>query len=164
MHSFALHYYRHAMELRPNDSRMVVAMGVCYESLDSSDKAKRCYHRAIALGDNEQTALVRLAKLHESLKENQEAAKLYLQLVDKAERFGLFQPSDEFSAHQFLANHFLAIKELSKAELHAKKCCEFPQTIEVGKSILKEIYSVSTAFKSTLSVPIQSDRDQISPT
>ena len=169
MPSFALHYYRHAMELRPNDSRMVVAMGVCYEMLDSSDKAKKCFHRAIALGDNEQTALVRLAKLHETLKENEEAAHLYLQLVDRAEKFGLFQPSEEFCAHQFLATHFLANRKFVKAEIHAKKCCEFPQTSQVGKSILKEIYTFSTAFKSSLTpddvspVPTRTDTNQISP-
>ena len=145
MHSFALHYYRHAMELRPNDSRMVVALGVCYEILDEVDKAKRCFQRAIALGDNEQTALVRLAKLHESLNEPEEAATLYLQLVEKAERIGLFQPSDKFCAHQFLATHFLSRKLFEKSELHAKKCCENPQTSEVGKSILKDIYTSSSS-------------------
>ena len=157
------------MELQPNDSRMVVAMGVCYEKLDSSDKAKRCYTRAIALGDNEQIALVRLAKLHETLKENEEAAQLYLQLVDRADRFGLFQPSEEYyCAHQFLATHFLADRKFDKAEVHAKKCCEFPQTSQVGKSILKEICTFSTAFKSSLTpddaspVPTRTDPNPLS--
>lgn len=139
MPAFALHFYRHATELRPNDSRMLVALGVCYQSLSKISEAKTCFKRALAVGDQEQTAIIHLAKLHCMLNEEDDAAKLYLKLVEQADVIGVLQPQEESWAHQFLAKYYVNQKNLEKAEHHAIKCSEFPDTRESGKSLLNDI-------------------------
>ena len=47
---------------RPNDSRMVMALGDTYEKLDRLQEAKKCYWKAHSIGDIEGQALVKLAK------------------------------------------------------------------------------------------------------
>jgi len=47
---------------RPNDSRMVVALGEAYDRLDRLQEAKKCFWKAHSLGDVEGLALVKLAK------------------------------------------------------------------------------------------------------
>ena len=47
---------------RPNDSRMVVALGEAYDNLGRLQEAKRCYWKARSLGDVEGLALIKLAR------------------------------------------------------------------------------------------------------
>ena len=47
---------------RPNDSRMLVALGESYEKLEKIQESKKCYWRAYSVGDIEGTALAKLAK------------------------------------------------------------------------------------------------------
>ena len=47
---------------RPNDSRMVMALGETYEKLDRLQEAKKCFWKAHSIGDIEGQALVKLAK------------------------------------------------------------------------------------------------------
>ena len=47
---------------RPNDSRMLVALGESYERLDKIAESKKCYWRAYSVGDVEGVALVKLAR------------------------------------------------------------------------------------------------------
>lgn len=47
---------------RPNDSRMVMALGDTYEKLERLQEAKKCYWKAHSIGDIEGQALVKLAK------------------------------------------------------------------------------------------------------
>jgi tetratricopeptide (TPR) repeat protein len=50
------------LSARPNDSRMVVALGECYEKLDRLQEAKKCFRKAHNIGDVEGGALYKLAK------------------------------------------------------------------------------------------------------
>jgi len=50
------------LHCRPNDSRMVVALGEAYDRLDRLQEAKKCFWKAHSLGDVEGLALVKLAK------------------------------------------------------------------------------------------------------
>lgn len=59
---YSLYYYKQAQQLRPNDSRMLVALGDTYEKLEKYENALKCYYRACNVGDFERTALVKLAK------------------------------------------------------------------------------------------------------
>ena len=47
---------------RPNDSRMVVALGETYEKLERLQEAKKCFWKAHSLGDIEGMALIKLAR------------------------------------------------------------------------------------------------------
>ena len=50
------------MHCRPNDSRMLVALGECYEKLEWLQEAKKCYRKAHNIGDAEGGSLFKLAK------------------------------------------------------------------------------------------------------
>lgn len=59
---YSLYYYKQAQQLRPNDSRMLIALGETYEKLEKIENALKCYHKACTVGDIEGTALINLAK------------------------------------------------------------------------------------------------------
>ena len=46
---------------RPNDSRMVMALGEAYEKLEHLQSAKKCFWKAHSIGDIEGMALIKLA-------------------------------------------------------------------------------------------------------
>lgn len=48
--------------LRPNDSRMAMALGESYEKLERLQEAKKCFWKAHVVGDMEGMALIKLAK------------------------------------------------------------------------------------------------------
>ena len=50
---YCLYYYKKAQELRPNDSRMLVALGESYEKLDRLEDAMKCFWKAHVVGDVE---------------------------------------------------------------------------------------------------------------
>lgn len=52
---------------RPNDSRMVMALGEAYEKLERLQEAKKCFWKAHCIGDLEGQALCKLAKSVASL-------------------------------------------------------------------------------------------------
>ena len=62
MHFYCLYYYKQAQQLRPNDSRMLIALGETYEKLEKIQEALKCYFKARSVGDIEGTALLKLAK------------------------------------------------------------------------------------------------------
>ena len=47
---------------RPNDSRMVVALGESYEKLGRLQEAKKCFWKAHSVGDMEGVATIKLAR------------------------------------------------------------------------------------------------------
>ena len=53
LHFYCLYYYKRAQELRPHDSRMLVALGECYERMDRHVDAMKCYWKAHNVGDME---------------------------------------------------------------------------------------------------------------
>lgn len=59
---YCLYYYKQAQQLRPNDSRMLIALGETYEKLEKIQEALKCYYKARSVGDIEGIALLRLAK------------------------------------------------------------------------------------------------------
>ena len=62
MSLYSLYYYRMAQSLKPDDSRMLVALGDAYDKLERLHDAKKCYWKAHCVGDLECIALLRLAK------------------------------------------------------------------------------------------------------
>ena len=53
LHFYCLYYYKRAQELRPHDSRMLVALGECYERMERPHDAMKCYWKAHNVGDME---------------------------------------------------------------------------------------------------------------
>ncbi|VDK40812.1 unnamed protein product [Gongylonema pulchrum] len=62
MPSYSLYYYQKAHTCRPNDSRMLVALGEVYVRLSRIADAQNCYLKAYKVGDVEGTALMLLGK------------------------------------------------------------------------------------------------------
>lgn len=62
MYFFSLYYYKQAQQLRPNDSRMLIALGEAYDKLDKVKEAIKCFARARSLGDAEGIAILQLGK------------------------------------------------------------------------------------------------------
>lgn len=62
MYSYCVYYYKQAQQLRPYDSRMLIALGETYEKVDKIDNALKCFYKACNVGDIEGIALIKLAK------------------------------------------------------------------------------------------------------
>jgi anaphase-promoting complex subunit 8 len=62
MPQFSQYHYKRAQALRPNDSRMLIALGEANEKVDKPKDAMKCYYKARNVGDIERTALLKLAK------------------------------------------------------------------------------------------------------
>ncbi|EDO30617.1 predicted protein, partial [Nematostella vectensis] len=125
--------------LRPNDSRMLVALGDCYEKLEKLQEAKKSFFRAISVGDLEGIAVIKLARLHDQLHEEDDAAKYYLRYIEQTEMIGVVSTEELCIAYTFVARYYLKKKKLMEAEVYAHKCCEYNESREEGKSLLKEI-------------------------
>ena len=84
MPCYALVYYKKACDIRPTDSRMWIALGNCYLSLQQSSEAVIAFRRAEA-HDDTTTALQQLAKLYQDRNEHSLAFSYYKKLVCKKE-------------------------------------------------------------------------------
>jgi anaphase-promoting complex subunit 8 len=62
MPHFSQYHYKRAQALRPNDSRMLIALGEANEKVNKLMDALKCYYKARNVGDIERTALLKLAK------------------------------------------------------------------------------------------------------
>ncbi|XP_077980277.1 cell division cycle protein 23 homolog [Glandiceps talaboti] len=142
---YCLYYYKQAQQLRPNDSRMLVALGESYEKLERIQEAKKCYWRAYSVGDVEDQALIKLAKVHENLKEEDQAATFYTKFVEHAEIMGSIETEDRSHAYLFLANYHIKNNQLEEASIYAHKSCQYNETKEEGKSILRQISNLRAA-------------------
>ncbi|XP_067160680.1 cell division cycle protein 23 homolog isoform X2 [Apteryx mantelli] len=125
---------------RPNDSRMLVALGECYEKLNQLVEAKKCYWRAYAVGDVEKMALVKLAKLHEQLNESEQAAQCYIKYIQDIYSCGeIVEHLEVSTAFRYLAQYYFKCKLWDEASACAQKCCAFNDTREEGKALLRQI-------------------------
>ncbi|GCC32108.1 hypothetical protein chiPu_0010568 [Chiloscyllium punctatum] len=137
---YCLYYYRRAHQLRPNDSRMLIALGECYEKLNQLPEAKKCYWRAFSVGDVEKMALVKLAKIHEQLGESDQAAQCYIKYVQDICDCGEILEHHEMStAFRALAQYYFKCKRWDEASVCAQKCCDYNDTREEGKALLRQI-------------------------
>lgn len=59
--NYALFYFAHARELRPRDSRMLLALGEMFERTDRNFEALTCYYKALYY-DTDGTVLLKLGK------------------------------------------------------------------------------------------------------
>lgn len=59
---FSLYYYKMAQKLRPQDGRMLVALGETYEKLEKYEEAYKCYKQARNLDKTDPMSIIKLAK------------------------------------------------------------------------------------------------------
>ncbi|KXJ25333.1 Cell division cycle protein 23-like [Exaiptasia diaphana] len=84
-------------------------------------------------------AVIKLARLHEHLEEEDDASKYYLRYIEQAETIGVISVEDLCIAYKFMARFYLKRKKLEDAETYAHKCCEYNESREEGKSLMREI-------------------------
>lgn len=147
---YSLYYYRMAQSLKPDDSRMLVALGDAYDKLERLHDAKKCYWKAHCVGDLECIALLRLAKYflthlfytffllisgfnhgrtYDKLKETDHAAAAYCDYLRDSEKQGTGDGDDSHGqAYLYLANYYLSKgpQYLDMAREYAQKCVEYP--------------------------------------
>ena len=140
LHFYCLYYYKRAQELRPHDSRMLVALGECYERLDRQVDAMKCYWKAHCVGDMEGgIALYQLARMYEHVEEFDQAAAAYHQYIVDTEDQGIPDKEQQSKAYKYLAQYYVKQGLFDHAYHYAQKCTEFTNTREEGKSLIKEI-------------------------
>ncbi|OQV21669.1 putative Cell division cycle protein 23-like protein [Hypsibius exemplaris] len=76
-HASALYYFKRAFENCPSDTRMLLALGDTYQTLNKTSDAEMCYWRAYQV-DADTVVLVRLARMFEKLGKYGRSAELYM--------------------------------------------------------------------------------------
>lgn len=59
----AVYYYKVAQKLRPQDNRMLLALGETYERISRLEEAYKCYQQARNVDKNDPLAMIRMGKL-----------------------------------------------------------------------------------------------------
>lgn len=142
---YSLYYYKKSHQLRPSDSRMLVALGETYEKLDRSDYALKCYQKACNVGDIEGIALSKLANLYEKMGDMKNAVPALLSFC-AVER----PPSDKVSVYRVylkLAQYYETVANYREAQHHAQMCLEHEETKMEGRALLKTINKKQEAAK-----------------
>lgn len=122
MHYYSLYYFKIAHQLRPYDSRMLVALGETYEKLDKSENAIKCYWKACSVGDIEGIAMYKLANLQEKLGNYDDAVHCYM-LYCEDERAAADKQS-LYHGYMTLANYYENKGQYDQAAHYAYKCLE----------------------------------------
>lgn len=142
MHCYSLYYYKTAQQLRPYDSRMLVALGETYEKLDKTSNALKCFQKAYNVGDIEGMAIQKLATLYENLGDRENAVLAYRNFVREA------KPEEKTSlchAHQYLGEYYLSKGNFEEATHYAYKILELEEGKAEGKNLLKSIEAARNA-------------------
>ncbi|EPB80308.1 tetratricopeptide repeat protein [Ancylostoma ceylanicum] len=136
MPTYSLFYYQQAHLCKPQDSRMLVALGDVYQKMGRLRNAEKCFISAFKYGDVEGTALWMLAKLYESENQMQRAARSYEEYLREYQEI---EESDENVVYcvQFLAKHYLEQRDVEKAIYYGQKCLEHDSISEEGRFVLR---------------------------
>lgn len=124
---YCLYYYKQAQQLKPNDSRMIIAIGDTYEKLEKTENALKCYLKACTIGDVEGLALVKLAKLYDKVNDADNAASVFSEYClreDDAKDKVYEDQTEYYNALQYLANYHMDRGNLDDAYTFAYKCVE----------------------------------------
>lgn len=102
-YNYALYYYRQALQLRPLDSRVWIALANCFLFLNRRPESIRCFERAFVYGDAEGLALPRLARLYAEDPGSHDLAAEYYRLLLKQPVSGVYVvAADTAEALRFL--------------------------------------------------------------
>lgn len=139
MPSYSLYYYKIAQELRPYDSRMLVALGETYEKLEQYSNALKCYQRAYNVGDIEGITLLRLGNLYEKLGDIDNAVPVFIEFC-KDER-SIIDKTALCRAYITLGNYYERNNMLDDASHYAYKCLEYDDVKIEAQALLNTIKS-----------------------
>lgn len=136
---YSLYYYKIAQQLRPYDSRMLVALAETYEKLDKMSNALKCYQKACNVGDIEGIALLKLARLFEKIGDTESAVLAYKNFC--ADENAIVDKSALCHAYLFLGNYYESIDNFDEASHYVYKCLGHDETKTEAKALLKAIAS-----------------------
>lgn len=125
---YSLYYYKIAQQLRPSDSRMLVALGEMYAKLEKNANALKCYQRACNVGDIEGTAMLRLADLYKSLNDIDNAVPAYLRYCEDEKV--ITDKSALCRAFKTLSHYYESISNNERATHFAYKCLEYDEVVD----------------------------------
>lgn len=137
MPSYSLYYYKIAQELRPHDSRMLVALGETYEKLERYSNALKCYQRACSVGDIEGITLLRLGNLYEKLGDIENAVPAYIEFC-KDER-AIVDKASLCRAYITLGNYYESTGKYDEAAHYAYKCLAHDDVKTEAQALLNTI-------------------------
>lgn len=134
---YSLHYYKAAQQLRPYDSRMLVALGETYEKLEKASTALKCYQKAYNVGDIEGVALYNLARLYEKQNQIEKAIPALLRFCSNEN--AIADKSSLCHAYMTLGNFYEKNEQFDKASHFAYKCLDHEDTKREAEALLKTI-------------------------
>lgn len=137
MPSYSLYYYKIAQELRPYDSRMLVALGETYEKLEQYSNSLKCYQRAYNVGDIEGITLLRLGNLYEKLGDIDNAVPIYIEFC-KDER-AVADKASLCRAYITLGNYYERNGQYDDASHYAYKCLSHDDVKIEAQALLNTI-------------------------
>eukprot|EP01018_Ginkgo_biloba_P001203 Gb_18773 [translate_table: standard] len=111
--------------LRPDDARMWVALGNCYEQHDKFNDAIKCYIHALKKGDSEGVALDKLARLHNQLGKFDEAALFYYKTILQKMENEQNEGPEAIEALLYLANYCKNQQNFAEAEVYCTKLLDY---------------------------------------
>src|SRR4051794_625391 len=103
---------------------MWCALGTCYEGLNRSKEAIKCYERAASNEDREGIALNKLAKLFQKLNDGNRAAFYYKKNLDVRDQEGV-EGQDTIDALLFLANYCKNVGYFQEAEKYCQRLLDY---------------------------------------
>lgn len=122
MHYYSLYYFKLAHQLRPYDSRMLVALGESYERLDKSENAIKCYAKACDVGDIEGIAMYKMANLHEKLGAFNSAVQCYIMYCN--DESAIADKQSLYHGFMTCANYYESNGDYERASYYAYKCLD----------------------------------------
>lgn len=150
MPSHSLYYYKIAQDLRPYDSRMMMALGETYEHLERYANAIKCYQKACNMGDIEGTALLRLGNLYEKLGDIERAVPVYIELCK--DENSMPEKESMSRAYITLGNYYESIGKYEEAAHYAYKCLNREEVKTEAQALLNTIKNKRNLNPTALSV------------
>jgi len=139
MPAYCLYYYSMAHFLKPNDTRLIIAIGQTYEKLCRFEDAANCYSKA-GFG-----SLIKLATLYEKISEEHKAAAVYNEFVNNFEsKQAIYNlPTTDLTvAYKYLANYFFKHEKYQQSQVAAQMCMFYGETRDEAKELLNKLQSV----------------------
>uniref|UniRef100_A0A8C1KJ12 CDC23 (cell division cycle 23, yeast, homolog) n=1 Tax=Cyprinus carpio TaxID=7962 RepID=A0A8C1KJ12_CYPCA len=145
---------------RPNDSRMLVALGECYRNCLSR-------WRVYSVGDVERMALLKLAKLHEQLNESDDAAQCYIIYIRDIFSCGeQLEHAEVSTALRYLGQYYFKNRLYDEAVTCLTRFKCLFQAREEGKALLRRISAVREQGEQSLPCvfnPLSNTTTPVSP-
>lgn len=135
MPRFSLHYFKMAQKCRPNDSRVLVALGEMYAKFDKNTNALKCYQRACDVGDIDCIAVLRIADLYNSMNNIASALPAYLSYCENENI--ITDKASLCRAFKILSTYFQSISNYERATYYAYRCLKYDEVSDLTQNFCK---------------------------